>query len=311
MKTGILVSLLVTWSLNNASPIFCKKMILGSDDEVLTPLFEKNDVSIAVSTSHNHNSLSSSNSKRTHSSKSRKKSRNAIDNHNIKSHLKMNLDLPSIKTNLAKESMPTTVENVLERLDFNIPFDGVNQEDIEFTSLKQLPTKNGIAPGTIIADTKKATVQPGIVIVSKAQPGVVIVGKGPTVPPGTIVGIADTAKNPNVISAFAELPFSDSSDDFVSSSLDLKINEYKPPSNTIMAPIRPDLIGRQKKIHALEEYTIHSLKHENDYFGPKIDLENNITVEYVNSVLIPFFKTGKTLDRKSAYSVTIISFNLF
>lgn len=309
---------------------------MGSDDEVLMPLFDNNDVSIAVSASHDHSrSSASKSSKKSRTSKySRKSSRTAQVDYGLKSHLKMNLDLPSIQSrsgfssqqsqqslkefenfplslpsfqsNLTEDSK-LTVKNVQEKVDFNIPFDIITPEDIEVVVVKQVKaqvSKNTVAaPGTIIT-ARKATVQPGTVIVSKAQPGVVLTGKAATVSPGTIVGIADSARNPSVISTFAEIPFSSSSDDCNYPKFDSKPSENKQPTNSNLN--RPDTFaGKHKRIHALEEYTIYSLKHDNDYAGPKIDLMINITVEYVSSVLIPYFKSGKILDRKSAYSVRI------
>ena len=77
-------------------------------------------------------------------------------------------------------------------------------------------------------------------------------------------------------------------------------SENKLPINSInSAPKTP----KQKKIRALEEYTIDAMTYESGYNGPKIDLTSNITTEFINSTLIPYFKSGMTLDRKSAFSV--------
>lgn len=310
--------------INSANSVICRKLVLGSDDEILTPLFEKNDVSIAVSASHDHSR--SSKSKKSHSSKSRRTSRTGHDYKSLNSHLKMNLDLPSIQSSSGSDSQQSlkefgsvplessliqankaqeskiTVKNVQEKVNFNIPFVSVNPEDLEVVVIKQVP-KKVIAPGPIITGGRKVTVKPGAVIVSKVQAGVVISGRGSTIPPGTIVGTAANIDTPSVIPALAEIPFSESCNDLGSTN-----NENKQTVNLIISSTvlnKPEQSGKQKKVHALEEYTIYSLKHENDYSGPKIDLSNNITVEYVNSVLIPYFKSGKILDRKSAYSVTI------
>lgn len=62
--------------------------------------------------------------------------------------------------------------------------------------------------------------------------------------------------------------------------------------------------SRSKKVKALEKDAIESLEFELGYNGPRIDLHSNITIPFVKDTLIPFFKSGGLLDRKSAFSVS-------
>jgi hypothetical protein len=64
---------------------------------------------------------------------------------------------------------------------------------------------------------------------------------------------------------------------------------------------------RLKKIRSLDESAIELLEFESNYTGPRIDLQTGLTISFVKDTLVPFFKSGGQLDRKSAYSVSMIA----
>ena len=123
----------------------------------------------------------------------------------------------------------------------------------------------------------------------------------------------------------AELPFGSSSDDSEKPLYESNIKDVKPqvsenksqanvsehkenklpvnPTTSAQVINKPAPMAKHKKIRSLEEHTIQAMAYDHSYNGPKIDLKFNITAEFVNSTLIPYFKSGKNLDRKSAYSV--------
>lgn len=245
MQTGTFLLICVLFS-HHVKPIIYNHLVIGSDDEVLTPIFEKNDVEIAVSASHD-TSRSSKSKKHRNSSRKSRYSKSAFDPNSL---LKLNLDLPSIqsnpvkpkslfeapiektkiedvskvevedpKANLGKEKK-SVIKNVQEKFNFNLPFADVDPEDFEIAitkpaEFKTAELKSAVNPGTIIAGKPNA-IQPGTVIASKPnsiQSGVVIAGKPATIPPGTIVASSEKSNNPSSITALAELPFDTSLDE--------------------------------------------------------------------------------------------------
>ncbi len=82
----------------------------------------------------------------------------------------------------------------------------------------------------------------------------------------------------------------------VSSDLNIPLANQNPTS----APL-----NKPKKLRSLEESLIEILEFEPSYTGPRIDLQFNVTMTFVKDTLIPYFKSGGLLDRKSAYSVIL------
>ena len=421
MKTGILSLILAVLLINNVKSVIYNKLVFGSDDEILTPLFEPSDVKIAVSASHDH-SRSSSKTKTIRKSKSSRTSKINFDAYGRNSLTKMNLDLPSIDSSnrqkpseetikfsldlpsiqwSKKEEEKLSVKSVQENINFNIPFTNAVNEDheqeIDKPELKSLilsrpEFKSSIAPksemknfsaskpeiksnsfSARLSAGRQSLIRPGTVIANMAPSGVIITGKPATVSAGTILATAESVNNPSPITDLAEIPFGSSSDKdekqlygrsfdgsvkiienmthnvisdsnmktneiktlnvigdsntttneqkpaiiFIDSNImnkenntlnatdssDEKNNEISPSIESPLSLNMPVAVTKQKKIKALEENTINTMQHDLNYDGPKIDLKVNITVDFVNSTLIPFFKSGKILDRKSAYSV--------
>lgn len=319
MKTGVLEIIIGTLLfLNSVKPIIYSKLVIGSDDEVLTPIFEKNDVEIAADSSHDPSRLSK---KRTSKSSHRisRASRLFHYEHGSDSFLKTNLDpsdsqnsvnssphpsisklhasassgdvvnvpkfsldLPSIKSNL--DIRQSLIKNVPESADFNVSSILIESKDIEQMSDRKAPILNNSG--------KQSTLKPGTVIVSiseSVQSGSINSGK---------LGTITTTDNNKLENSLAD-----------QSSNNASLDENKLPINSINITA-PSSLNRptppaikHKRVRALEEYTICSMHYDYWYNGPRIDLKTNITVEFINSTLIPYFKSGKILDRKSAYSV--------
>lgn len=240
MQTGTLLLIFVLFS-NHVKPIIYNHLVIGSDDEVLTPIFEKNDVEIAASASHDTSRSSKAKKHRNSSSRKSRYSKSAFDPNSL---LKLNLDLPSIQSNPVKskpqfeapmekakieevskvdaedpkanssKEKKLLIKNVQEKINFNLPFADVDTEDFEIAitkpaEFKTAELKSAVNPGTSIA-CKPNTIQPGTVIAGKPssiQSGVVIAGKPATIPPGTIVTSSEKSNNPSSITALAELPF--------------------------------------------------------------------------------------------------------
>lgn len=233
------------------------------------------------------------------------------DNADTQTPIKISLDLPSIQSshikaipgqqlyNLNTEKKSNAVNlNVMnqktqERLSFNLPFDNVNPEDIEVVIFKPSNTTKA-APGTVIT-SRKSVPAPGTVIATTKDKA--------TVPQNV------------PLNSIAEIPFTPSSDEIQipifssNSSLITKDDENRIPAacNGTIAnkPVDvPPTVPKPRKIKILEESTIVSLEFNQSYTGPRIDMETEITTEFVSKILIPYFKSGKVLDRKSSFTVS-------
>lgn len=75
-----------------------------------------------------------------------------------------------------------------------------------------------------------------------------------------------------------------------------------PPVGTILSDPAPS-IKLPKKIKYLDEYVLQALDFDPTYQGPRIDMKADINITFVKDTLIPFFKAGGLLDRKTAYTV--------
>jgi hypothetical protein len=297
--------------------------IVGSDDEVLHPLFEKEDETSeflanpsridapaskpATISSHNQFRNSKNNKK------SRKMKPLPYDDNPF---LKMNLDLPSIISNSASAPAPlkpthhihqnapssgssikhghgsrisTVKENEIIRNIGSPLGNEIVAEDIN-TDLFRTNLTNSVTPGTVISSRSSSSVAPGTVIATSS----------PTVTPGTV--IVDSTKlnaskqqddKPNIPTGF------DSSSCEGENMVPVNTNDQIVNDKNPFIYLPP----RMKKVRSLDEYSIEGLGFDPMVPGPKIGLDTEITVDFITKTLIPFFKSGKVLDRKSSFSV--------
>lgn len=77
-----------------------------------------------------------------------------------------------------------------------------------------------------------------------------------------------------------------------------------PPVGTVISD-SPASIKLPKKIKYLDEYVLQALEFDPAYQGPRIDMKADINITFVKDTLIPFFKAGGLLDRKTAYTVIV------
>lgn len=310
--------------------------IVASDDEVLHPLFEKKE----RDSSNIKSAISCQNSSRS-SRNSKKGKKKSIPFDEGSSFLKMNLDLPSIISNSASITQKAAVLNQknpfsfssstkygsstsnvkseatkertqdLETLfNFNSPFGTEIAEDIDIVLFRKDVSKI-IAPGALIA-LSSSTVTPGTVISSSSSsvtPGTVISSSSSSVTPGTVIidssNVIATKTVTHPLVGNHNIPIGVDSPNF---ELENKIpcnvdfNDNKPPF--------PVLPPRVKKVRSLDEYSIEGLTFDSTIPGPKISLDTDITIDFISETLIPFFKSGKVLDRKSSYSVKVRKFKI-
>ena len=292
--------------------------IVGSDDEVLHPLFEKEEADAHTS---NKPAISGQNPfrspKTNKKEKGKKKKSLSIEDH---SFLKMNLDLPSIVSSSASTPLkpaassqqnPSTAtslkygsgmfnfKNEVMKKDqeltgnFNSPFGNELVEDIDIVIFRNITT-NPIVPGTVLA-SKQSSLAPGTVIASTSS----------TVQPGTVI-----VENSKIIASKASDEIQSNLNGFDAATFETgnKISDndenldYKQPSISLPPTL--------KKIRSLDEYSIESLSFDPMIPGPKIGLDTEISIDFINNILIPFFKSGKVLDRKSSFSVSYFN-NIF
>lgn len=275
--------------------------IVGSDDEVLHPLFEKEEVDVPNGNSKpaisRQNPLRNSKSNK----KGNKKKPLSFDDN---SFLKMNLDLPSIISNSAPGPSKSAgsnsrygpssfnIKNELVKKEhesignFNSPFGNELVEDVDVVLYRKNVT-NAIAPGTIIT-SKPSTLAPGTVIATSS----------PNLAPRTVIVDNSRISNSKLLDDKQNIPIGFDAPTFE--------RENKIPGNdevfddkTPLVPLPP----RIKKVRSLDEYSIESISFDPMIPGPKIGLDTEITIDFVNNILIPFFKSGKVLDRKSSFSV--------
>ena len=205
------------------------------------------------------------------------------------SFTKLSLDLPSIKSNVARSSLraagsPEVAEmkpeviiasidsqKTDERVLHKFPHSKISSEEIEVVIFQSNGTK--VVPGTIIASKNKVPA-PGTIITT--------IKKDKTVPTAFPITLIDSSNS------FSE--------DFNNSILCPKLPTVDVSTSTV---------SKHKKIKSLDEKSINMLDFDNSVTGPKINLDTKITSEFVSSVLVPFFKSGKVLDRKSTYVVII------
>ena len=281
--------------------------IVGSDDEELQPLlYEKGESTEFISQTVTRQSRTSRKSRLSR----RDTGFNEFDQHALllkmnlnftasqniiqderthPSFTKLSLDLPSIKSNVARSSLraagsPEVAEmkpeviiasidsqKTDERVLHKFPHSKINSEEIEVVIFQSNGTK--VVPGTIIASKNKVPA-PGTIITT--------IKKDKTVPTAFPITLIDSSNS------FSE--------DFNNSILCPKLPTVDVSTSTV---------SKHKKIKSLDEKSINMLDFDNSVTGPKINLDTKITSEFVSSVLVPFFKSGKVLDRKSTYVVII------
>ena len=283
--------------------------IVGSDDEELQPLlYEKGESTEFISQTVTRQSRTSRKSRLSR----RDTGFNEFDQHALllkmnlnftasqniiqderthPSFTKLSLDLPSIKSNVARSSLraagsPEVAEmkpeviiasidsqKTDERVLHKFPHSKINSEEIEVVIFQSNGTK--VVPGTVIASKNKVPA-PGTIITT--------IKKDKTVPTAFPITLIDSSNS------FSE--------DFNNSILCPKLPTVDVSTSTV---------SKHKKIKSLDEKSINTLDFDNSVTGPKINLDTEITSDFVSSVLVPFFKSGKVLDRKSSYVVIIHS----
>lgn len=264
--------------------------IIASDDEVLQPLIEKDD-----DDSNNYkqeispqNPFRRSKRSKSKTNKTSMKRRN-IDDDDAFSFLKMNLDLPSINSNSVIYANNQTINNP-NNLSIN---ENPKQEKLEVEDNFDSPFGSEIIKevDTVLFRNHKV-VSPGIIIASSSS----------SVAPGTVItSMGDTQNTVPGVDGFNidfDLP--------IASSQSGKVVENKLPANLdVIINKTPTIIvpAKIKKVRSLDEFTIDGLTFDPANRGPKINLDTNITTNFISTTLIPFFKSGKILDRKSSYSV--------
>lgn len=163
-----------------------------------------------------------------------------------------------------------------------------------------------IKPGSVIVDvSKNSSLKPGTVIVDgtrnhtiKLESSTVDEVQFNGIKPGTII----TSGHDNYNVHESNKPLIDEQQQSrESENLKPEFNQNISSPNTITGYIPTQT--KQKSLRSLDEYSIESLAFDPSYLGPKIDLDTEIDVQFVSSILIPYFKSGKLLDRKSSYSV--------
>lgn len=273
--------------------------IVGSDDEVLYPLFEKEDVEVPTSKpaiSRQSHFRSSKNNK-----KVKKMKPLSFDDN---SFLKMNLDLPSIVSNTApapSKSVGSSTRYGLSSLNirnelvkkehesignFNSPFGNEIVEDVDVVLFRKNVT-NSVAPGTIIT-SKPSTLAPGTVIATSS----------PNLVPGTVIVDNTRLSTSKLLDDKQYIPTGFDAPTFERENK-ISGNDEVFDDKTPLVPLNP----RIKKVRSLDEYSIESISFDPMIPGPKIGLDTEITIDFIYNILIPFFKSGKVLDRKSSFSV--------
>ena len=287
--------------------------IVGSDDEELQPLlYEKGESTEFISQTVTRQSRTSRKSRKSRKSRLSRPDNefNEFDQHALllkmnlnftasqniiqderthPSFTKLSLDLPSIKSNVARSSLraagsPEVAEmkpeviiasidsqKTDERVLHKFPHSKINSEEIEVVIFQSHGTK--VVPGTVIASKNKVPA------------------------PGTII---TTIKNDKTVPTSFPITLIDSSNLF---SEDFNISILCPKLPTV--DFSTSTVSKHKKIKSLDEKSINTLDFDNSVTGPKINLDTEITSNFVSSVLVPFFKSGKVLDRKSTYVVII------
>ena len=295
--------------------------IVGSDDEELQPLlYEKGESTEFISQTVTRQSRTSRKSRKSRKSRLSRPDNefNEFDQHALllkmnlnftasqniiqderthpvtlqPSFTKLSLDLPSIKSNVVRSSLraagspevdemkPEVIiasidsQKTDERVLHKFPHSKINSEEIEVVIFQSNGTK--VVPGTVIASKNKVPA------------------------PGTII---TTIKNDKTVPTSFPITLIDSSNLF---SEDFNISILCPKLPTV--DFSTSTVSKHKKIKSLDEKSINTLDFDNSVTGPKINLDTEITSNFVSSVLVPFFKSGKVLDRKSTYVVIIHHF---
>ena len=265
--------------------------VSGSDDgEVFHPFIEKDHFLMNHSKrSTNSTSSKSTNIKRHRKSKISKGSGQSSIGDDSKL-LKMNLDLPSIQSNsqsifkpfyalekkpeiIASSSSSKIAHAAQDDCPFKIPSSGEKLDDN--IVIFKMNTSDGIASGLATGATSNVGISPGTVIASPessySSSKLVTMIPSPGSAPGNNQLLQGASSDENMA----------------------------PLTNRIPAVPFP----KGKRIKSLDDETIEALEYDPSYTGPKINMGTNVTTDFVSSTLIPFFKSGKILDKKSAYSV--------
>lgn len=279
--------------------------IIGSDEEVLQSLHEKDDNSkfeksfMKMYTSINNEFSFSSPSKIRSNSvsfssssfgsmKGVRQSKPQVESESF--HYKMNLDLPSINANNLKlqnkpseftlSASPNNLKAALnetpQNTNFNNPFE--NGKDIDIVLFTR---PNSTIRNDSMLLNPQMPVNSGTVIVSLP-----INQKETNIAPGTVL----TAPNfkPSIVpvsnDAFSLAKFG---------TPDVKL----PQSSSCTQP------SKASKIKSLERPGIENMVFDPLYAGPRITIDSSVTTDFVYKILIPYFKAEKLLDRKSSYSV--------
>ena len=293
-----------TKTLANVDSVLKKPLkIVASDDEVLQPLHEKEE-----GDSNTGKPIISQQNPTRRSRKSGGKNRRShpIDEF---SFLKMNLDLPSINSNIVsagaapkaqlifssssssssnnaplfekKALIKKEINHVISE-NFDSPFGNEKIKDIDIVLFRP-SVSNSVAPGTVIAT-------------SSSYQGSKTFNDKQNIP--LVPAVSTGFDVPMIESTNQSLPIT------VPQIIGLTENAL-PCNSEVVNNKKPSILPpKMKKVRSLDEYSIEGLTFDHANPGPKIGLDTNITTSFINSILIPFFKSGKVLDRKSSYSVT-------
>lgn len=272
--------------------------IIGSDEEVLQPLHEKDDNSkfeksfMKMYTSINNEFSFSSPSKiRSNSVSFSSSSFGSMKGfRQSKPQVESDLDLPSIKANNLKlqnkpseftlSASPNNLKAALnetpQNTNFNNPFE--NDKDIDIVLFTR---PNSTIQNDSMLLNPQMPVNSGNVIFSLP-----INQKEPNIAPGTVL----TAPNfkPNIV------PVSNDAFSFA---------KFGTPDAKLPQSLSCTQPSKASKIKSLERPGIENMVFDPLYAGPRITIDSSVTTDFVYKILIPYFKAEKLLDRKSSYSV--------
>jgi hypothetical protein len=259
--------------------------IIGSDDEELKPLF-KIDGPQEVEIIGGRSLASGRRSKG-----SRKSSARISRNFDTSSSFyKVNLDLPKFQELPQEKVIFSNNQVITEVPEKKFSSFGDFDDLAAISNLKQISGDDvAILPGTVITSSTSAKIASGTIIASSAN----------NVAPGTVIARLDVPESTkgNPISTPLEnkliaepVLVSPFNDPIIENNITINDSTSTKPAKTT-------------RIKKLDEEIIESLSFDTSYLGPKITLNSSVTNDYIKSTLIPYFKSGKILDKKSAYSV--------
>lgn len=268
--------------------------IVGSDEEILHPFYEKEDRLNTEKTN-----LKFVRTIGEFSSPSKMKSASSSFSGSSNS-FKMNLDLPSMNNNL-KATAKISGNNIFA-------MSSSNSNEKRETLHKHLNSPFGkdkdIDLDVVLFTSPNTTTNPTI-----ASSGTVIISSTTNererqVAPGTIITSFSIATEKDFESKFSVPINNDFSSTYSGSEhrLPLPSKIINNDRNSVLLCPQPH---KTNKIKSLEKFEIENLTFDPSYLGPKITIDSSLTADFVYKILIPYFKSEKLLDRKSSYSVRI------